>query len=239
MDFGVLENRLGPWIGESERKRRNSRPRAATLPRSRFIKVKSLGALRAAKVLRFRRALETAAARTGDKGVFVGSFASRGAPSTRGIPARSDPRATTAHCPPKMDRGPTWEIEARSSPHPIHRSIHFRIRSSPMDLFRTYFVSSRRIEVLFTYSCHWNVNCLSENHVCSACCPATILLRGSNSTPPIVEKARTRGNWRAGLGAAGCRLTWAYARSSTLAALYARTIHAFREMSPSTARRNE
>lgn len=116
------------------------------------------------------------------------------------------------------------------------RSIHFRIRSSPMDLFRIYLVSSRRIEVLFTYSCHWNVNCLSENHVRSACCPATILLRGSNSTPPIVEKARTRGNWRAGLGAAGCRLTWAYARSSTLAALYARTIHAFREMSPSTAR---
>ena len=74
MDFGVLENRLGPWIGESERKRRNSRPRAATLPRSRFIKVKSLGALRAAKVLRFRRALETAAARTGDKGVFVRWF---------------------------------------------------------------------------------------------------------------------------------------------------------------------
>lgn len=70
------------------------------------------------------RALETeAAARTGDKGVFVGSFASRGAPSTRGI--RAVRIRATAHCPPKMDSGPTWEIE--------HLSFSLSLRLSPLD----------------------------------------------------------------------------------------------------------
>lgn len=65
MDFGVSRiARTSSWFSkparESERRGgkegiRSARPRAGTLPRSRFIKVKSLGALRAAKVLRFRR----------------------------------------------------------------------------------------------------------------------------------------------------------------------------------------
>lgn len=131
------------------------------------------------------RALETeAAARTGDKGVFVGSFASRGAPSTRGI--RAVRIRATAHCPPKMDSGPTWEIEHLSlsvSPHSIRNS--FRI---PFEVDTTIHLFHFITKNSFIYS----FICLTRiiyNHVRSACCSATSLLRCFQSNAPYRGKA--------------------------------------------------
>lgn len=164
------------------------------------------------------RALETeAAARTGDKGMFVGSFASRGAPSTRGI--RAVRIRATAHCPPKMDSGPTWEIEHLSlsvSPHSIRNS--FRI---PFEVDTTIHLFHFITKNSFIYS----FICLTRiiyNHVRSACCSATSLLQVLSIQRPLSWKSRARAVI-ARLCAAGCRLPWAYARSFALAAFIART----------------
>lgn len=132
------------------------------------------------------RALETeAAARTGDKGVFVGSFASRGAPSTRGI--RAVRIRATAHCPPKMDSGPTWEIEHLSlslSPSlPTRSGIHFESlsKSIPQSICFTLL----RRTVLFI-----RLFVLRELFIIrSACCSATSLLRCFQSNAPYRGKA--------------------------------------------------